>query len=257
MPTHQKSKNYLITGGTTGIGFATARLLVGDGARALITGTDRERLDTAVAALGENACGICSDSGSAVDARKLAAFVEQTVGTLHGVFINAGACYFGPIESLAEEQITRMFSVNACGPLFQLRALLPLLQQPSAIVLNASVAGLVSFGGSSAYAASKAALASLGRTLAVELAPRDIRVNTISPGPIATTLIDKLVPDVAVRAGFNTGLADATLLKRQGTAEEIAQLVRFLLSGESSFIVGTEIVIDGGIRLRAPAFGAV
>lgn len=256
MTTHKTTKTYLITGGTSGIGLAAARLLISDGARVLITGTDRERLDAAVAELGDNARGIRSDSGAAADARSMAALVAKMAGTLHGVFINAGACHFGPVESLSEEQIEKMFSVNATGPLLQIRALLPLLQQPSAVVLNASVAGLVSFGGSSAYAASKAALASLGRTLAVELAPRNIRVNTISPGPIATPLIDKLIPDDSARSEFNTAVASATLLKRQGTADEIATLVRFLLSSESSFIVGAEIVIDGGIRLRTPAFGA-
>ena len=250
------TKNYLVTGGTTGIGFATARLLASDGAHVLITGTDRERLDAAVAALGDNTQGICSDSGSASEAKSLASIVERIAGTLHGVFINAGACYFGPIESLSEEQITRMFSVNASGPLFQIQALLPLLRQSSTLVLNASVAGLISIGGSSAYAASKAALAAIGRTLAVELAPRNIRVNTISPGPIATPLIEKLIPDAAARADFGARVASATLLGRQGSAEEIAKLVRFLLSSESSFIVGAEIVIDGGIRLRTPAFGA-
>lgn len=250
------TKSFLITGGTTGIGFATAQLLTNEGARVLITGTDRDRVDAAVTALGANTQGICSDSGSAADAKSLGVFVEKSLGKLDGVFINAAACHFGPVESLSEDQVSRMFAVNAAGPIFQIRALLPLLKSSSAVVLNASIAGQVSFGGSSAYAASKAALAAVGRTLAVELAPRNIRVNTISPGPIATPLIEKLIPDPTARADFGVSVGAATLLGRQGTAEEIARLVRFLLSSDSSFIVGAEIVIDGGIRLRTPAFGA-
>src|SRR5688572_11130503 len=183
---------YLITGGTTGIGLAAAQLLLADGARIIATGRNAETLTEARELLGPDAVVLRSDSGSLEDARALADLIRPHAETLDGVFFNAGVGQFGPWETLTPAQFDTMFAVNVRGPFFQLQSVLPLLRNPSSVVLNASVAGLLGLPATSIYAASKAALASLGRTLASELTPRGVRVNTISPGPITTPLYGKL-----------------------------------------------------------------
>lgn len=248
MKSNPTTPTYLITGGTTGIGLATAQLLLADGARVIVTGRNPRTLAEARATLGPGAVVLRSDSGTVADAQGLALALEPHAESLDGVFLNAGDAQFGAFETLTPTQFDTMFAVNVRGPFLQLQGLAPRLRNPSAVVLNASVAGLLGLPGTSVYAASKAALAALGRVLAVELAPRGIRVNTVVPGPIATPIVGKLGFTAEDRRAFEESTAAATLLKRFGTGAEVAKLVRFLLSSDSSFIVGEEIVIDGGIR---------
>lgn len=248
MKSHTNTSTYLITGGTTGIGLATAQLLLADGARVIVTGRNPATLEEARATLGPGAVVLRSDSGSVTDAQGLAVAIYPHAESLDGVFLNAGDAQFGPFEKLTPAQFDTMFAVNVRGPFLQLQALAPRLRNPSAVVLNGSVAGLLGLPGSSVYAASKAALAALGRVLAVELAARGIRVNSIIPGPIATPLYGKLGFAAEDQRAYEANTAAATLLKRFGTGAEVAKLVRFLLSSDSSFIIGEEIVIDGGIR---------
>jgi NAD(P)-dependent dehydrogenase (short-subunit alcohol dehydrogenase family) len=239
---------YLITGGTTGIGLAAAQILLADGARIIVTGRNADTLTAARKLLGPEVLVLRSDAASVEDSQALATAIREKMGGLDGVFLNAGVGQFGPMETLTPSQFDAMFAVNVRGPFFLLQALVPLLRNPSAVVLNASVAGLLGLPATSVYAASKAALASLGRTLSSELASRGVRVNTISPGPIATPLYGKLGLASEAQRAFEESMAAGTLLKRFGTGDEVAKLVRFLLSSDSSFIVGEEIVIDGGIR---------
>ena len=244
-----KNKTILITGGTTGIGLATAQHLQAEGARVLVTGRNPETLAAARTTLGANAVVIASDSGSLADAQGLGAAVQKHTAKLDAVFLNAGIAQFGPFESLTPKHFDDMFNVNVRGLYFQLQSLLPILANPSGVVLTASVAAELGMATSSIYAATKAAVVSLGKTLAVELAPRGIRLNTISPGPITTPIFGKLgLPAEAVK-GFEEHTTGKSLLKRFGTAEEVAKLVRFLLSEDSSYIIGENIVIDGGVRL--------
>jgi len=244
-----KNKSILITGGTTGIGLATAQLLQAEGARVLVTGRNPATLAAARATLGSSAVVLPSDSASLADAQALGSLVRRHTDRLDGVFLNAGIGQFGPIEAMTPQHFDDMFNVNVRGVYFQLQSLLGLLGNPNAVVITSSVAAQIGMATASIYSATKAAVVSLGKTLAVELAPRGIRLNTISPGPITTPIFAKLgLPPEAVK-GLEEHMAAQSLLKRFGTAEEVAKLVRFLLSPDSSYIIGTDVLVDGGVRL--------
>lgn len=244
-----KNKTILITGGTTGIGLATAQHLQAQGARVLVTGRNPETLAAARTALGANAVALASDSASLADAKGLGSAIQKHAAKLDGVFLNAGIGQFGPIEAMTPQHFDDMFNVNVRGVFFQLQSLLPLLGNPSSVVLNASVVAQLGLPHTSIYSATKAAVVSLGKTLAAELAPRGVRLNTISPGPITTPIYGKLGFPAEAQKGFEDSMAAQALLKRFGTADEVAKLAHFLLSGDSSYITGAEFLIDGGLRL--------
>lgn len=243
-----KDKNILITGGTTGIGLATAQLLIAEGAKVIVTGRNPKTLDEARAKLPE-AIVLASDSGSVQDAQALGNAVQQHVNRLDGVFLNAGIGEFGPIEAMTPDHYERMFGINVRGPYFQLQSLLTLLANPSSVLLNASVVAQLGMPTTSIYAATKAAVVSLGKSLAAELAPRGIRVNTVSPGPISTPIYGKLGMPAEMLDGFEKSMAEKSLLKRFGTSEEVARVARLLLSEDSGYVTGIDLLIDGGIRL--------
>ncbi|MDP8985749.1 MAG: SDR family oxidoreductase [Pseudomonadota bacterium] len=243
-----QNKTILITGGTTGIGLATAQLLQAKGARVIVTGHNPATLAAASALLGETSV-ICSDSGSVADAQSLGAAVQKLTPRLDGAFLNAGVGAAGPLSAVTPDAFDALFHINVRGVFFQLQSLLPILANPSSVVLTASVAAQLGVPGASVYAATKAAVVSLGRSLAVELAPRGIRINTISPGPIETPILDKSGMSDEARKAFKSHMAAQTLAKRYGSAGEVANLAVFLLSAESSYIIGTEVTIDGGIHL--------
>ena len=237
-----KNKTFLITGGTTGIGLSTARLLASEGAKVIVTGRNPETLASAKHALPSTAVIVKSDSASIADALALGTEAKKHVATLDGVFLNAGIGQFLPFEASTPELFDSTFNVNVKGLYFQLQSLLPLLANPSSVVLTSSIAGVLSLPNSSIYSATKAAVTSLGKTLAVELAPRGVRVNILSPGPIETPILAKAGMTDEYKATF----ADKTLVKRIGTSDEVAKLVRFLLSEDAANIVGAEFTIDGG-----------
>jgi NAD(P)-dependent dehydrogenase (short-subunit alcohol dehydrogenase family) len=238
-------KAYLITGGSTGIGFATAEMLVCDGARVFLTGRNRQSLDAAQHQLGVNAIALQSDTSDPGAPGELVQAIRAHLERLDGVFLNAGGAVLGSFEATTPQMYDEMSDTNVRGACFVVQALLPLLGEGSTIVFNSSIASRLGQPGTSAYSASKAALTSLGRTLAVELAPRGIPVNTLSPGPIMTPAIAKIGMDEAAQKQF----VDRTLLKRWGGVEEVARLARFLLTDDSSFVIGEDIAIDGGLQL--------
>ena len=244
-----KNQTMLITGGTTGIGLATAQLLQAEGARVIVTGRNPDTLAVARATLGPTALVLSSDCASVVDAQELGAQIGKHASKLDGAFLNAGVARFAPIEAVTPQFFDELFGINVRGLYFQFQSLLPFLANPSAVVLNASLSAELAMANASVYAATKAAVAALGRNLALELAPRGIRVNTINPGPVTTPIFGKLgLPADAVK-GFVEQTTAKLLTKRFGTADEVAKVARFLLSADSSFIFGTEVRIDGGYRL--------
>jgi len=244
-----QKQTILITGGTTGIGLATAQLLQAEGARVIVTGRNPETLAAARATLGPSAVVLASDSASIADAQALGAQVRRQVATLHGAFLNAGVARFTPVEAVTPADFDELFAVNVRGLFFQLQSLLPVFANPGAVVLNASLSAEIAMPNASVYAATKAAVAALGRNLALELAPRGIRLNTINPGPVTTPIFGKLGLPAEAAQGFVAQTTAKSPARRFGTAEEVARLARFLLSADSGYILGAEICIDGGYHL--------
>lgn len=244
-----KDKTILITGGTTGIGLATAQLLAKEGAKVIVTGRNPETLAAAKDLLPKGVVILKSDAGSLSDAQALGEEVKKHTSKLDGAFLNAGVGQFAPIEAATPKQYDDMYNINVRGPFFQLQSLLPLLANPSSVVFNASIAGSIAFPTTALYSGTKAVIISFGKTLAVELAPRGIRVNVVSPGPIETPIMKKLDLPAEVQKGFEETILAKSFLKRLGKPEEVAKAVRFLLSEESSFVIGSEVIVDGGVRL--------
>jgi len=241
------NKTVLVTGGNSGIGFAAAQGFAAEGARVVITGRDPKTLDAAKATLGPNAVALRNDATDPAAAKTLADALTSRGITLDAIFINAGIAKLAPIEIVDEAFWDQVFNVNVKGAYFAIKALVPLMNPGSAIVLNGSVNAHIGMPNSSVYAASKAALISLAKTLSGELLPRNIRVNVVSPGPVQTPLYGRLgipadkLPDVAA------SIQSQVPLKRFGTPAEIASAVIYLASADAAFIVGTELLADGGM----------
>jgi NAD(P)-dependent dehydrogenase (short-subunit alcohol dehydrogenase family) len=246
-----EGKIALVTGGSTGIGLAAARRFAAEGATVLITGTNAAHLDAARNAIGGRAEAIRSDAGSRADLEALAHELRRRDLRLDVLFLNAGGVKFGSILELDEAAFDETMRLNFKGPWLAIKLLAPLLREGGAIVANTSINGVLGMPGSSAYAASKAALRSLVRVAAAELAPRGIRVNAVSPGPIETQLRQKLgLPDDATKR-LDAELAARTTLKRLGTPDEIAGAVLFLACDDSAYVTGAELTVDGGLTTVA------
>jgi NAD(P)-dependent dehydrogenase (short-subunit alcohol dehydrogenase family) len=241
------NKRTLITGGTTGIGLETAKQFLAEGARVAITGSNPDTLAQATQALGAGVLVLRSDAGNVAAQAALVQQIKDKFGGLDAVFINAGVADFRPIEAFDEAGFDRMFNINLKGPYFLIQALLPLLAKPSSVVLNTSINAHIGMPNSSLYAATKAGLISMARTLSGELIGRGIRVNAISPGPVQTPIYGKLgMPADQVQAVAQQILSQIPA-GRFGTPLEIAKAAVFFASDESLFSVGSELIIDGGM----------
>lgn len=247
MNTRFKGRTILITGGNSGIGLATAKQIIQEGGKVIITGRDEKTLHAAAQELGPNAQAIRNDVGRLSDIDELAKQIKSKYGKIEGVFANAGVGKFQPIEAVTEQDYDQMFNINVKGLFFTLQKTVPLLADNSAVVLNASVAGSRGGPDSSVYGATKAAVRALARTFSSSYVGRGIRFNVVSPGPIETPIWDRSpgVPAEVV-ASVKQKFAEATPMKRYGTAEEVAAAVSFLLAPESSYILGVELFVDGG-----------
>lgn len=242
-----EGKSVLVTGGNSGIGLATAQAFAAEGARVIITGRDAATLAQARATLGPQAIAIRNDAAVTAEAGELVAALASQQITLDAVFVNAGSARFAPFAEVDESLWDQSFDTNVKGAYFQLQALLPRLNPGASIVLNGSINAHIGMPNSSVYAATKAALISLAKTLSAELLPRGVRVNVVSPGPIATPLYGKLGMDAAALEATAAQIQSQVPLGRFGQPAEVAATVLHLASPESAFIVGTEIVIDGGM----------
>jgi len=237
----------LVTGGNSGIGLATALAFAKEGARVVLTGRDQATLNNAAAQLGKNVIAVRSDAGSVADGIKLATLLHQQGVMLDAVFVNAGVAKLAPFQAVGEEMWDATFNTNLKGPYFLIQALLPRLNQGAAIVLNGSINAHIGMPNTTVYAASKAAMISLAKTLSSELLSRGIRVNVVSPGPVATHLLDRLGLPAEQLSEVAAGIQAQVPLKRFGTPDEIASAVLYLASAESAFVVGTELIADGGM----------
>ena len=245
-----EGKVAVITGGTTGIGQAAARLFHAEGARVYITGRSDKTLAEAKKQLPADIVSIKSDASRLVDIDALAETLKSKAGHIDVLFINAGIAKFMPVEAITPEIFDEMFNINFRGAFFTIQKLLPLLGKGSSVVLTTSIAADLGMASSSVYGATKAALSSLARTLSNELASRGIRVNEVSPGPIETPIYEKMGMPTEQTAGFKDMMAGMVPVKRMGTADEVAKAALFLASDDSSYLLGSKIRIDGGMMLN-------
>lgn len=238
----------VITGGSSGIGLATAKRFVDEGAYVFVTGRRQSELDAAVSEIGHNVTGVQGDVSKLADIDKLYAAVKEQKGKLDIVFANAGTGAFAPLEQITEDHFDKQFNVNVKGLLFTVQKALPLLQPGGSIVLNASIVSSTGSPALSVYSATKAAVRSFARTWCVDLKERKIRVNAISPGIIPT-------PGYNTSLGMTQQQVDQFVqssignipLGRPGTTDEIAKAVSFLASDDSSYVNGIELFVDGGL----------
>lgn len=249
MTTRLQGKRTLITGGTSGIGLETARQFIAEGARVAVTGTNPETLAQAREVLGPDAIILRVDAADIEAQAGLARTVGEAFGGIDAVFVNAGVADLRPIEAWDAAGFDRSFDINLRGPFFLIQALLPWLAKPASIVLNTSINAHIGMPTSSVYAATKAGLLSLARTLSGELVGRGIRVNAVSPGPVTTPLYGKLGLSAADLDKTAQSILGQVPAGRFGQASEIAKAVVFLASDEASFTVGAELIIDGGMGL--------
>ena len=240
-----EGKKVVIIGGTSGMGLATAKMLLDGGASVLVTGRSKEGLDSAQEQLGNEVVVVASDARSLTDLDALASRVKAQFDTLDLLFVNAGFSIPTPLDNVTEAIYDEMFNLNSKGPFFAVQKFAQLINRGGAVVLTTSVANVKGLPGQSTYGAAKAALRSLARTLAAELVAREIRVNAISPGPIDTPILNKVFPDKNVVAQVREKTIGMIPMKRFGTSEEIAKAVLFL-AFDATFTTGAELAVDGG-----------
>jgi NAD(P)-dependent dehydrogenase (short-subunit alcohol dehydrogenase family) len=242
-----EGKIALVTGGTTGIGLATAKRFVSEGAKVIITGRRKNVLDAAVKEIGPSATGVQADVGNLADLDKLYAQIKEQHGRIDVLFANAGAGEFATIDKVTEEHFDKTFNTNVKGVFFTVQKALPLIPDGSTVVLNASIVSIKGMPAFGVYSATKAAVRSFARTWTNELKERKIRVNVVSPGPIDTPGVDGLAQDPEQAKQLKAGLASQVPLGRMGHPDEIAKAVVFLASDDSSFVAGVELFVDGGM----------
>jgi NAD(P)-dependent dehydrogenase (short-subunit alcohol dehydrogenase family) len=239
-------KTAVITGGNSGIGLATAREFVAQGARVLITGRDEETLAQAVAELGEAGSGVRADVGKMADIDRIVDAAREALGHVDVLFVNAGMARFAPLADVPEAGYDEIFNVNVKGAYFTVQKLLPLLAEGASVVFNGSISGSIGMPASSVYAASKAAVRSMARTFSADLADRRIRVNVVSPGPVSTPIFARMgLPEDALEQ-MAASIRDLVPVGRFADPSEIARTVLFLASDDSTFLLGSEVVVDGG-----------
>jgi NAD(P)-dependent dehydrogenase (short-subunit alcohol dehydrogenase family) len=236
----------LVTGGNSGIGLATAKHFVGEGAFVYITGRSQTKLDSAVKEIGSNVTAVQVDVTNLKDLDRLYEQIKKEKGKLDIIFANAGVFNYAPLESISEEHFDGIFDGNVKGLVFTVQKALPLLPDGASIILNASIVGSKGLASNSVYSASKAAVRSFARTWTTDLKARHIRVNAVSPGPIDTPALRELYSSSETGKHRMANISNIVPIGRLGTADEIAKAVIFLASDDSSYVTGIELFVDGG-----------
>jgi NAD(P)-dependent dehydrogenase (short-subunit alcohol dehydrogenase family) len=243
-----KNKVVVITGGNSGIGYATAKEFAAQGAQVIITGKRQEALDKASNEIEAKA--VLADQSNLSDIDQLVTEVKSSYGKVDILFINAGVAFFGPIELTTEDQFDSMMDTNFKGSYFTLQKFIPILNDGAAVIFLTSGNTALNMPNSAVYSASKSAVSHLARIAAKELAPRKIRVNTVNPGPTETEMQGKFGMDKATLAGMKAQIISQVPLAKMGTPEDVAKMVAYLADDTvSSFITGGEFFIDGGMAL--------
>jgi NAD(P)-dependent dehydrogenase (short-subunit alcohol dehydrogenase family) len=245
------NKKAIITGGSSGIGLATAVAYIKEGADVIITGRNQSTIDEALKTINsDKAIGVVCDASKTADLDVLYAKVKSDWGKFDILFANAGIAAFAPMEYLSEQQIDDTLNINVKGVFFTIQKAIPFLNEGASIIVNGSINANASMANSSIYAASKAGVLAITRVAAVELAPKGIRVNSISPGPVSTPIYGKLgFPEADLNA-FATAMQNSLPLKRFGNPDEIANMAIFLACKVSGYITGADFVMDGGAQLN-------
>jgi NAD(P)-dependent dehydrogenase (short-subunit alcohol dehydrogenase family) len=241
-----EGKVALVTGGNSGIGLATAKRFVAEGAYVFITGRRTAELEAAEKEIGGNVIGIQGDVAKLADLDRLLAQIKREKDKLDIVFANAGVAELAPVGEITEEQFDRIFDINVKGLLFTVQKALPLIPEGGSIILNASIVASKGNPASSVYSASKAAVRSFARTWTMDLKERKIRVNALSPGPINTPAYDRLAQSGPAGQQMLDSIVSRVPMGRFGKPDEIAKAAVFLASDDSSFVTGTELFVDGG-----------
>lgn len=240
-------KTALITGGTTGIGLATAKLFMQEGARVAITGQDAGRVAQAGAELGPGALALRADVASLADMTALASRLKEEFGGLDIVFANAGIARTVAFADIDEAGIDELLNVNFKGVIYTIQRMLPILRKPASVILTSSTLGEQGMAGMSVYSATKAAVRSLARTLSAELVGQGVRVNVVSPGPVETPIYGKLGLAADTVQHMAAEILGKVPVGRFGQSDEVAKAALFLASDDSSFILGENLLIDGGM----------
>jgi NAD(P)-dependent dehydrogenase (short-subunit alcohol dehydrogenase family) len=241
-----EGKIALITGGNSGIGLATAKRFVNEGAYVFVTGRRDAALAGAVKEIGKNVTGVQGDVSNLNDLDRLFAQIKREKGKLDIVFANAGIVEFARLGTITEEHYNSVFDINVKGLLFTVQKALPLMPDGASVILNASIAASKGLGANSVYSATKAAVRSFARVWTTDLKDRRIRVNAVSPGAIDTAQLRDLMASAEAAGQRKIVISNMTPLGRRGTPDEIAKAVVFLASDDSSYITGTELFVDGG-----------
>jgi NAD(P)-dependent dehydrogenase (short-subunit alcohol dehydrogenase family) len=242
-----KERVAVVTGGNKGIGLGVAKAYAREGASVVITGRDEKSLAAAAEEIGPGTLAIKSDAGKISDIEKAMDEIRERLGRIDALFVNAGAGKFTPLEEVTESLFDDTFNVNVKGLLFTVQKAVPLMLPGSAVVLNASINGHMAMPNTTVYASSKAAVISLTKTLAIELVERGIRVNSISPGPIESTFLSRELSSEELQQ-TKDWIVSQVPMKRFGQPEDIAAAVLYLTSSESAFVIGADLIIDGGMK---------